>query len=73
LTVLAASILTTCAAQRNLCDFINLTIFFFLIKIYSSLFVFILHVPSLSCVGTYIASWWWIVNLFETCRGWLLK
>ena len=18
-------------------------------------------------------SWWWIVNQFETCRGWLLK
>ena len=31
LTVLAVSILTTCAAQRNLCDFINLTKFFFLI------------------------------------------
>jgi hypothetical protein len=30
LTVLAASIPITCAAQRNLCDFINLTIFFFL-------------------------------------------
>jgi hypothetical protein len=28
LTVLAASILITCATQRNLCDFINLTIFF---------------------------------------------
>jgi hypothetical protein len=23
------SILITCAAQRNLCDFINLTVFFF--------------------------------------------
>ena len=28
LTVLVVSILITCAAQRNLCDFINLTIFF---------------------------------------------
>jgi len=30
LTVLVVSILITCAAQRNLCDFINLTIYFFL-------------------------------------------
>jgi len=30
LTVLVVSILITCAAQRNLWDFINLTIFFFL-------------------------------------------
>ena len=29
LTVLVVSILITCATQRNLCDFINLTIFFF--------------------------------------------
>ena len=29
LTVLVVSIRFTCAAQRNLCDFINLTIFFF--------------------------------------------
>jgi len=28
LTVLVVSIRITCAAQRNLCDFINLTIFF---------------------------------------------
>jgi hypothetical protein len=28
LTVLVVSILITCAAQRNLCDFINLMIFF---------------------------------------------
>jgi hypothetical protein len=28
LTVLAASILITCAAQRNLCDFINLMILY---------------------------------------------
>jgi hypothetical protein len=54
LTVLVAYILITCAAQRNLCDFINLTIFFFLIKISSSSFVFILHVSPLSCVGPYI-------------------
>jgi hypothetical protein len=40
------SILITCAAQRNLCDFINLTIFFFLIRFSNSSFVFILHVPS---------------------------
>ena len=29
LTVLVVSILITCAAQRNRCNFINLTIFFF--------------------------------------------
>ena len=39
LTVLIVSILITCAAQRNLSNFS---------------FVFILHVPSLSCVGPYI-------------------
>jgi len=44
------SILTTCAAHRNLCDCINLTVFF-LIRISNSSFVFILHVPSLSNVG----------------------
>jgi hypothetical protein len=51
LTVLVVSILTTCAAQRNLCDFITLTIFFLLIRFSNSSFVFILHAPSLSCVG----------------------
>ena len=51
LTVLVVSILITCAAQRNICDFINLTIFFFLIRFSNSSFVFILHAPSLSCVG----------------------
>ena len=30
LTILVVSILFTCAAHRNLCDFINLTLFFFL-------------------------------------------
>jgi hypothetical protein len=30
LSVLVVSIPITCAAQRNLCDSINLTIFFFL-------------------------------------------
>jgi len=54
LTILVASILITCAAHRNLCDFINLTIFFLLIRISNSSFVFILHVPSLSNVGPYI-------------------
>ena len=54
LTVLVVSIRFTCAAQRNLCDFINLTIFYFLISISNSSFVFILHVPSLSSVGPYI-------------------
>jgi hypothetical protein len=44
------SILITCSNQRSLCDFINLTIFFFLIRFSNSSFVFILHVPSLSCV-----------------------
>ena len=34
LTVLIVSILITCASQRNLCDFINLTIISFLIRIY---------------------------------------
>jgi len=53
LTILVVSILITCAAHRNLCDFINLSLFF-LIKISSSSFVFILHVPSLSNVGPYI-------------------
>jgi len=53
LTVLIVSILITCAAQRNLCDFINLTIVSFLIRISNS-FLFILHVSSLSCVGPYI-------------------
>ena len=54
LTGLIVSILIRCAAQRNLCDFINLTIVSFLTRISNSSFVFILHVPSLSCVGTYI-------------------
>jgi len=56
LTILVVSILITCAAHRNLCDFINLTIFFFfcLIRISNSSFVFILHVPSLSNVGPYV-------------------
>jgi len=53
LTILV-SILFTCAAHRNLYDFINLTIFFFLIRISNSSFVFILHVLSLSNVGPYI-------------------
>ena len=53
LTVLVLFILITCPAQRNLCDFINLKIFFFLIRFSNSSFVFILHAPSLSlsCVG----------------------
>ena len=51
LTILVVSILITCAAHRNLCDLINLTIFFFLIRISSSSFVFIQHVPSLSNVS----------------------
>jgi len=54
LTILVVSILITCAAHRNLCDLINLTIFFFLLRNSSSSFVFILHVPSLSNVGPYI-------------------
>jgi hypothetical protein len=54
LTILVVSILITCAAHRNLCDFINHTIFFLLISISNSSFVFILHVPSLSTVGPYI-------------------
>jgi hypothetical protein len=49
------SILITCAAQRSLCDFTNLTIFSFLIKVSNSSFVFILHVPSLFCIGPYIS------------------
>ena len=44
LTVLIVSILITRAAQRNLCDFINLTVVSFLIRTSNS-FVFILHVP----------------------------
>jgi hypothetical protein len=32
LTILVVSIPITCAAHHNLCDFINLTIFFFLIR-----------------------------------------
>jgi len=51
LTVLIVSILITCAAQRSLCDFLNLTIVSFLIRISNYSFVFILRVPSLSCVG----------------------
>ena len=47
LTVLVVFIPIACAAQRNLCDFINLTIFFFLIRISNYLFVFILHVSSI--------------------------
>jgi len=53
LTVLVVSILIMCAAQRNLCDFINLTIFFFLIGFSNSSFVFILHATSLS-IGWFI-------------------
>ena len=54
LTVLTVSILITHSTQHNLCHFINLTIVSFLIRISNSSFVFILHVPSLSCVGPYI-------------------
>jgi len=36
LTILLVSILFTCAAHRNLCDYINLTIFFLLIRISNS-------------------------------------
>jgi hypothetical protein len=43
LTIFVASILMTWAAHSNLCDFINLTIFFFLIIFSSSLFVLIHH------------------------------
>jgi hypothetical protein len=50
------SILFTCAAHCNICDFINLTIFFLLIRISSSSFVFILHFSSLSNVGPYIGE-----------------
>ena len=51
------SILITCAAQRNLhCDIINLTILFFLNRFSNSSFVFILHAPSLSCVGTFLST-----------------
>ena len=66
LTVLVVSIRITCAAQRNLCDFINLTIFFFLISLSNSSFVFILHVPSLSSVGPYI----FLVILFSKTSRW---
>jgi hypothetical protein len=52
-TVLKGSILIICAAHCP-CDFINLTIFSFLIKVSNSAFVFILHVPSLSCIGPHI-------------------
>jgi len=64
LTVLIMSILITCAAQRNLCDFINLPIVSFLIRIYNSSFVFILHVPSLPCIGPYIflSTLLWNIN-----------
>jgi len=24
------------------------------------------------CIYSKVTTWWWIVNLFETCRGWLL-
>ena len=54
--VLVLSILITCAAQCNLCNFTNLTIFCFLIKVSNSAFVFLLHVPSMSCVGPYICA-----------------
>ena len=54
LTFLILSILITRAAQRNICDFINLTMFSFLINVSNSSLVFILHVPSLFCVGPYI-------------------
>ena len=55
LMVLVLSILITCATHRNICDFIDLTIFSLLIKVSTSSFVFILHVPSMSCVGPYIS------------------
>jgi len=80
LTILVVSILIICAAHRNLCDFINLTIFFFLIRISSSSFVFILHVPSLSSVGPYILytrSVFYVTytvfvtsSHYSTTRGW---
>ena len=44
LTVLIVPILITWAAQRDLCDFMNLTIFFFLIIISTYSFVFILQI-----------------------------
>jgi hypothetical protein len=54
LTILFVSILNICAAHRNLCNFINLTIFLLIIRISNSSFIFILHVLSLSNVGPYI-------------------
>jgi hypothetical protein len=54
LTVLVVSILITGTAHRNLCDFINHTIFSFLIRVSNSSFVFILHVSSLSYVRPHI-------------------
>jgi len=54
LTVIIVSILITYAAQHNLCDFLNLTIVSSSIRISNSSFVFILRVPSSSCVGLYI-------------------
>ena len=53
LTVLVVSILITCAAQHNLCDFINLTIFFFLIRFSSFHSFFICFYPPCSIIVLY--------------------
>jgi hypothetical protein len=54
LTVRKGSIVITRAAHFSLCDFMNLTVFSVLIKVFNSAFVLILHVPSLSYVGPYV-------------------
>jgi hypothetical protein len=72
-----------CAAQHSLCDFMNPTIFFLLIRYYNSSFVFILHIPTLSCVCPYIflstliskTSRWFcsvavIVHVSQPCYNW---
>jgi hypothetical protein len=54
LTVLVVSILITCAAQRNICDFINLTIFFKLDFLILHLFLSSMFHHSLVLVLKYI-------------------
>jgi len=66
LTVLVVSIRITCAAQRNLWDFINLTIFFFLISVSNSSFVFILHVPYYEIFKTLNWDFNYYENLHKT-------
>lgn len=59
LTNLSSGSLCTCPNHLNLCAWIKLIMFWFLIILYSSLFLLSLQVPSISFIGPYI-----LLNIF---------